>query len=286
MKKIDLTILNAMAHKDFAESLNVQKQWGLTLLDLKDSIFGRNIEDLNSDEAVAAAEMAKECGFETYCLSTGIFNDDIEKGESYFFQQFNDNVDNILCVASALKPKAIRLLAGYSRKRQTFTNCANHIEMKHAWVIPMYQQAIDRIAGKGYQTVIENEIGDTLFANPLEIVDFFTLLDRDETAGFTWDIQNMWQCGTFPDVSVYNTLREIITYVHVKGGRKEEGVMWQSTLAQASWPVTEILNAVINDALIDVLCLNSCHGKVDPLLSDIVGDDILFLQKHLQGGGH
>ena len=76
----------------------------------------------------------------------------------------------------------------------------------------------------------------------------------------------MWQEGTFPSLEHYETLKSIIGYLHLKGGRVGDGrtLEWKCGLSEASWPVTEILNQVARDGISPVVCLNPSHGKKNP----------------------
>jgi hypothetical protein len=44
--KIQLTILNSMAGKDFVQALDQHLAWGLQVLDLKDAIYGKAVDQL------------------------------------------------------------------------------------------------------------------------------------------------------------------------------------------------------------------------------------------------
>ena len=70
--------------------------------------------------------------------------------------------------------------------------------------------------------------------------------------------------GTFPSLEVYERLKPLIGYYHLKGGRAEvEGgdLVWASSLEDASWPVLDITAAVIRDGVSPVICLNPSHGQ-------------------------
>src|SRR4029078_5822862 len=98
-------------------------------------------------------------------------------------------------------------------------------------LLGQYQEAVDRISEAGYQTTIENETGKCIFSKPSEVNDFFALLDRKGQACFTWDVQNMWEFGTFPSLDVYEQFKEHIGYYHVKGGQvqgESVALRWRS----------------------------------------------------------
>jgi sugar phosphate isomerase/epimerase len=119
------------------------------------------------------------------------------------------------------------------------------------------------IFNSSFQATIENETHGSIFSRPQEVIDFFAQMNQKHVC-FTWDIQNMWECGTFPSVQAYDALHDLIRYVHLKGGRGEEPkgpMIWKAPLEAASWPVKEILGAVVRDRASPVICLNSSHGK-------------------------
>ena len=98
--------------------------------------------------------------------------------------------------------------------------------------------------------------------------------------------------GTFPTLEVYRRLRPLIAMVHVKGGAAEapaapgqpDGPLkWRTALADASWPVLDILRAVVADGVSPVICLNPSHGerKTGYDYTDVVGRDIEFLRRNI-----
>ena len=287
---VKLTILNSMAGSDFESALDQHLAWGLRLLDLKDAIYGKTVDALLPAEAERAAQAIAARGLSVDTLSTGIFYGDIEAGEAAFRARFDEKLARILDSAPLLQPKKVRLLSASSSNRAAFSNCADYIRQQHPWVLPVYRAAIDQLHEAGFQIVIENEVHNSIFAQPQEILDFFQALDCGDKVGFTWDIANLWQEGTFPTLDVYAQLKPLIVMVHVKGGRDSatpgETRRWASSLAQASWPVFDLINAVIADGVSPVICLNGSHGAQNADYSHRPDDyyrDIRFLRQHFKG---
>jgi sugar phosphate isomerase/epimerase len=150
----------------------------------------------------------------------------------------------------------------------------------------MYQEAVDRIAKAGFCPTIENEVGGCILSRPDEVLAFFEALDRT-AASFTWDVQNMWQMGSAPTLSVYKSLKDLIGYYHVKGGRaevEERALCWSTALEDASWPVLDITRRVIVDGVSPVICLNASHGRQMPGYNyeNVVERDIDFLREGIE----
>ena len=132
--------------------------------------------------------------------------------------------------------------------------------------------------------VIENEVHGCIWSRPEEILSFFQMLDRDGKVLLTWDVQNLWQMGTFPSVEVYEQLKPLIGLVHLKGGMVEGSsrqLKWRSALEDASWPVAEIVGRIIADGASPVICLNPSHGEARPGYNydDVVGRDLAFMRR-------
>ena len=256
-------MLNSMAARDFATALDRHVQWGLHHLDLKDAIFGKSIGHLTDSEACRAAEMIAERGLSVYCLSTTLFHDDVESGEEEFRRNNLEPLDRAIAIARVLQPDLIRLLSARTIRRDEFPHSTGYLQSEHPWLIELYREAIEKITAAGFQATIENECHANILSNPEEILGFYDLLNYGETASFTWDVQNLWQMGTFPSLDVYQHLKPLITYYHLKGGQSEEGsttLRWKSCLEDASWPVREITRQVITDGVSPVICLNPSHG--------------------------
>lgn len=153
-----------------------------------------------------------------YCLSTTLFHDDVAKGAAQFAKDNLDKILRILAIAKILKPRFIRLLPAKIGNRAGVPDSIDWLQQNALWLFDQYRAAITLIHGQGFEATIENEVYGCIFGNPREIVRFFEILDCKDTVSFTWDIQNLWQSGTFPSMDVYRMLKPLINYVHVKGG--------------------------------------------------------------------
>jgi hypothetical protein len=239
---VQITMLNSMTGGEFEPALDRHVAWGIGVLDLKDAIFGKGIADLTDAEADTAARMIQVRGLSVYCLSTGLFFDDVEKGEAVFRRDHLAKLDHVLALADTLRPTFIRLLAARTTRRRQIDDSFRYLQSEHPWVVDVYGEAVDRIAASGFRATIENEVGGCIFAHPQEIRAFFEKLGRRRTCCLTWDVQNLWQEGTFPSLDVYAQLKDLIGYYHLKGGQSEEpggALKWRSPLVTASWPVPE-----------------------------------------------
>lgn len=286
MKDTMLTMLNGMADADFSRSLELQQDWGIYMLDLKDKIFGKSIEQLNLEEAQLASDMINHKKMSVYCFSTALFNDNIEQGEAFFIEKHLNKFDQLLQTAQILKPNVIRLLAAKTSLRPELKDSIKHIKTTQPWLLDLYREAIDRISEAGFQATIENECDQCILSNQHEVNAFFYELGRKEKVFFTYDVQNLWQMGTYPTLEDYRAMAHIIGYFHLKGGieGKERNLKWKSSLEDASWPVKSITQEYIRDAKNPVICLNTSHGKPaqDYDYKDIVKRDLDYVKRILK----
>ena len=280
-EKTRLTMLNSMAGREFPAAVERHAALGLKWLDLKDSIFGKGIVDLTDDEAREVRRLADSKGMSVWCLSTALFYAEVESGEAAFRAHLA-KVDRAIEIARILKPRMIRLLAAKTARRAEIADSTAWVRRDHPWLIGLYAEAVDRIARAGFTPGIENEVHGCIWSTPAEIASFFAALNRPQ-ARLIWDVQNLWQMGTFPSLGVYRSLRPLIGNVHLKGGLAERPggpLKWSSALADASWPVVDVVHAVIADAPGPVICLNPSHGEAKPGYDykDVVARDIAFLR--------
>lgn len=287
MRKTNVAMLNHMAGTNFIESLDQQLEWGIKILDLKEYIYGKALIDLTDEEALEAAENIKSRGMSVYCFSTVLFFEDIELGEEVFRKNHLDKIDRILELARILKPQVIRLLSAKSSRRDEFANILPYIRKHHAWLIPMYKEAIDKINQAGYKATIENEAKGSIFSKPEEILGFYKALNCPDKVHFTFDIQNLWQVGTYPSEEVCEMLMDITGYFHLKGSQSlvEGGhTYFGSTLEDSSWPVAEMTKKFIKGGKGVVLCLNPIKGeKKDGYNYDgITKRDLDYLRKEIE----
>lgn len=280
-----LTILNSMAGTDFAAALDKHVDWGLVDVDLKDAIFGKGVADLTPDEAARAARLIEDRGLTVHCLSTGLFFAEVERGEAEFRARFVDPLDDLIAVAHALRPRLVRLLAARTARRDELAHVGEYLSDDRPWLMPLYREAIGRLHDAGLSVTVENEVGGCILSTPEEIRWFFDALDAPDVC-LTWDVQNLWQMGTYPTTEAYESLRDLIGYYHLKGGRSEPGssdLKWRSSLADASWPVAKITRRVVADGVSPVMCLNPSHGAAKPGYdyTGIVARDITYLRSEV-----
>lgn len=290
MPTSQLTLLNSMANEDFEESLRIHREWGLEWMDIRDAVYGHWVKDLDVETARKARDKIDEAGLEVYCLSTSVFFAEIEKGEEFFRQEHLSKVDHIISLAEVLRPKVTRLIAAQMPSREEGQSAMDLIEGTHPWVIDVYREAIDKMTGAGLEVTIENEAFRCFLSRLDDFPRFFDALDRKGSVALTWDVQNHWATGVFPTMQVYEQLRPLIHYYHVKGGQDDgtpaRRLKWNVALEDADWPVVELTQAVVNDGVSPVICLNPAqHGeqKPDYDYNNIVKRDLDFLRTNVEG---
>lgn len=286
----ELTILNSMADPDFERALEIHKKWGLRWLDLRDGIYGNWVAAVDIDTARRARGAIDRAGLEVFCLSTSTFFEDVEKGEALFREKHIGKLSHLIELAKIFRPRVMRIIAAQLPSRQSGENSIEILASKHPWIFDVYREAVDRIVDAGLRPTIENEAFKCMLSQPQEVVEFFDRLDRKQSVGFTWDVQNQWATGVFPTLEVYETLKPLIQYYHVKGGKSDDissrKLKWNVALRDADWPVAEITSRVVADGVSPVICINPAqHGENNPDYdyTDIVKRDIDFLRSNVPG---
>lgn len=279
---IRLTMLNSMGGADFEESLRKHGAWGLRTLDLKDCLFGKRVTDLDDGDLARIRRLIDDHGMDVSNLSTQLFEGAVEAGCDAWQSEYLSKIPRTIEIARVLRPRCIRLLACRTERRSEVADATAYLEQEHPWAIAMYRDAAEQVRAAGFAVLIENEAYKCIWSKPSEVVSFFERLGTD--AGYMWDIQNMWQMGTFPSLEVYRQLRPIIRQVHLKGGMSEVPggpLKWRSALEDASWPVREIVAAVLADGVSPIICLNPSHGqpKDGYDYSNVTQRDIEFLRR-------
>ncbi len=280
-------MLNNMAGPDLPAALDRHVQLGLRLVDLKDAIWGRKVEELDDEQAARAAGLIQERGLAVHCLSSALGWTDINIGETAWRDGQEKLLDNVLRVARTLQPRYVRVLAVRAGAVEQSERWSFHeASAAHPWFPAAYAALVRRIVDAGFLACVENEARHCVLGTPEDVVDFFSALRpllKGAACDYIWDVQNMWQMGTFPTLAVYEKLAPGLRLLHLKGGQADGlgRLAEASTLRTASWPVRSILLAVHRAGTVDVICLNPSHGR-RPSSYDIWGavqDDIAFLRE-------
>lgn len=261
----ELTMLAEMMDRDLSAAVSQLADLDIRQLDLKTSVFGRAIEDLEAQQREQLAQLVADAGAEVYCFSSTLgHRDACAVDERTFRAEMETGIANMIATAQTVRPRKVRLLSCWLGEHRQEPDQLAAIERYAPWVIAAYRDAIDQIAAAGLAPTIENE-PNTVLNSPKDVVAFFARLERP-VATYTWDVQNMWQSGAYPSLEAYRTLRPIMDYFHLKGGRSADGapgpLAYRCPLERASWPVREILDAVLADNASPVICLNPSHGAV------------------------
>jgi hypothetical protein len=281
-----LTMLNAMAGNDFETAARRHAELGLRWLDLKDGLWGETINNLSIENARRAAAIARAHGLRVFCLSTAICDTELNAGEAAFRTRHLPTLDHVLRLADILEPGHIRLISARLTPFPSSESTLATVERDFPWTFGVYREMVDRIAGSGRRVLIENETGNVIFNRPEAIRRFFERLERPGKAYYTWDVQNLWQTGVFPSLTVYHQLKPIIGCIHLKGGRSEgdgRTLVHASSLEEASWPVVDIMRVALADGVAPFICLNPSHGKQPPGFNvwEVAQRDVAFLRKNV-----
>lgn len=285
-RTVHVTLLGSMAGSDFPSALRKQASLGLKLLDLKDGLWGRRVEELDAQQAEDIAALVQAEGMAVDCLSTSIGCLSFKHGmsEEAFRAACDPLVANIVRTAGTLRPRMVRLLLPSHLPRAEGETSFAALRRSAPWVITAYREWMDRIVETGTTPVLENEAHGCVFATPDDIQAFFAALERP-AARYIWDVQNLWQMGVFPSLASYARLQPLMASLHLKGGRADSPggpLVTAAALEDASWPVRDIVGAVLADGVVPVICLNPSHGAKPPgwdLWATAIRD-LEFLRKH------
>jgi sugar phosphate isomerase/epimerase len=286
---VQLTLLSSILGGDFPLALERQKALGLRFLDLKDGLWGKSVEQLNKDEAIRADALIEGHGLAVHCFSTSIGHTSLDPNtdETAFRARHQPALENALRVAQIMRPQVIRLLAP-RLSPETGEAAIARLQREFPWAIRVYRDWVDQIAAQGFGILIENEARGCLLASVHDVQSFFVILDQP-AARYTWDVQNLWQSGTFPSLEVYRQLQPLIGAVHLKGGRGDDNqtLKWATPLDEASWPVLDIVHEIVADGVAPFICLNPSHGQKPPGWNDweVAQHEVAWLRceiKHIE----
>jgi sugar phosphate isomerase/epimerase len=278
-----------MAGADLPVALDRFVSLGLRFVDLKDRIWERKVEDLDDRQLASVERLLRERGLAVHCVSTSLGAMKIDEGEIAWRRTQADVLQRVLNVAAVVRPRYIRILGiQFTGARPHLPPTFDEALAAHPWMPSAYGEIMRAIDAAGYFACLENEARHCALATPDDVVKFFAalrILLADVPCSYVWDVQNMWQMGSFPSLAGYAAVRPFTEILHLKGGRADaSGRLHEACgLREASWPVVPLLTEICGDGKVEMICLNPSHGR-RPASFDIwqvVQDDIEFLREHV-----
>jgi sugar phosphate isomerase/epimerase len=259
----ELILFTDIMADDIEVAINRLRELEILTLDIRGSVYGRSIDDLDDARRERLASLLRDTRTTVHCLSTSLGAEDANAvGEHAFRTRLDEGIRNIVATLGIVEARMVRVFGcRYPPGHAPVEELAGSLP---SWVYEAYREAAEALSSAGAVLTLENE-PDSIISDPTAAVRFLSALGEPRI-GFTWDVQNMWAAGTFPSAHVYEQLRALIDYVHLKGGRDSksdpQGLVFRADLEHASWPVLEIVGQVLADGICPALCLNSSGGSI------------------------
>lgn len=278
---VHLTLLSSMLGWEFERALERHVELGLRVLDLKDGLWGNKIETLPEPLAEKAAGLIAAAGLHVECLSSSIGWSPLVDGREVYLARYEAPFAQLLRVIPILRPRTVRLLAP---PRPADRSASETLEA-FPWIGAIFADWCERIRTAGSEPVVENEAHGCLLAEPSDFHAFANAIGGAAHVSFILDAQNLWQCGgVAPSVLTVHELAPLLGGLHLKGGRAgADGRLDEaSSLADATWPVVDVVRAALGLGVLHSICLNPSHGRRPPDHDggEITLRDIAFLRSH------
>jgi hypothetical protein len=172
----ELTMLAEMMDRDLPAAVSQLSDLGIRQLDLKTSVFGRSIEDLEDQQREQLAQLIADSGTAVYCFSSTLGHRDVcAVDERAFRTEMETGIANMIATARTVQPQKVRLLSCWIGEYRHEPDQLAVIEQHVPWVIAAYRDSVDQIAAAGLAPTIENE-PNTVLASPEGTVAFFARL--------------------------------------------------------------------------------------------------------------
>ncbi|HEY8591165.1 MAG TPA: TIM barrel protein [Naasia sp.] len=281
-----LTLQSDMCGTSLDDVLSFNAGLGISAIDAKTGLAGEPVEALTVEAAREFRRKLVDHGAYLFAFSTSLLHVDVAAVDALRGEA--ERVRALLPVLEALTPRYVRVLA------PTMGNRAGASASSEGFPVGPVSDVIVEIARvcaeAGAELLIENGPEASIVSSPADAVSLFSgLAAREPRVHAIWDVQNMWQCGWFPTAADLPAMAPFTRYVHVKGGRTDDGaapgpLMWASALEDASWPVDDLLNAVTATATVEAVALNPSHGRMpEGVTAAALRDrDIAYLLPRLQ----
>jgi sugar phosphate isomerase/epimerase len=210
-----LGIITDEISDDLERALDLARQWGLTLVELR-TMWGKNVVDLTPSEVERVKRALRERRLTVDCISSPLFKVPLREGEpapagpSYFAP--DTGPDRQLEVLERATAVARRLGAGTVRTFSFWRRPWR--EDEQAEIVRHLRRAVEAAAAGGCVLALENE-STCNAATGHEAATLITAVDLP-TFRIIWDPGNAHSAGEAAYPDGYRAVRGAIANVHVK----------------------------------------------------------------------
>lgn len=203
---------------DVTEALPIIRSWGLTHVDFRSRVFGKEIHALSAEELVKLKALCADNGLQVACLQSSLAKVHLPDAERCRAEE--QKLEGLIRAADALDCRLIRTFHYWQPKEPEMQGALAVRPDELAKVLDLFAPLAARAKAAGLRLAFEN-CGVT----PAEVLSLVEALGVKEW-GVAWDVANGWDCGErlADEAAFVRLMAERSIGMHVKARRAIPGL--------------------------------------------------------------
>ncbi len=224
---------------DIAESLRLGREAGAQAVELRSRLFGKRVDQLDSDELAHLSELLTRNSLGTACIASSFGKCDLNSEEEWAEHQ--DILRGSVRAAQALGTPVVRVFPFWTPGRQDLPRPGLSLYLDR--IVDRYQWAVTEAEREGVFLCFETEAA-THSGTCAEVSEIIEALGGSKALAVAWDANNAWLAGCEePLTRCYPLIRGRVRHLHVKPN--QDGNI--SSVAGSSVSYADVLRQLMAD---------------------------------------
>lgn len=198
---------------------------GIEIRGIENELYVPNAKPFTEENLQKTKDKLKQLNIEVPCLTSSCFLFD-KQNQDYYLKEGKDYID----LASELGTPFVRVLGDMGPDPKEEIDAAYVAE--NLWILAKYAES------KNVKVLVET---NGFFADSEELKKLMVKVESPNV-GVLWDIHHPYRFMNEPAEKTYNTLKEYISFIHVKDSMVENGKLKYKMLGYGDVPVKEVVN--------------------------------------------
>jgi 3-dehydroshikimate dehydratase len=221
-------VTDVLGTESFEEALDIAKQLGFSLVDIRSKMDGNNIDNITLDKAIELRGLLDSKGLQVSCLTSWAINPisftggppSYDNYDELFHAKMLKELERLCDLADIFNTTYIRIYS-LSRPEGFDQLSAEDKELLYKHNGAIMRRHAELASTRNKILLIENE--PPSLTNCAKELGTMIRYANHPNLKVNWDIINEWIGGQYATVEAYELIKDAVHQVHIKGGFKAAG---------------------------------------------------------------